>query len=188
VDKTEKSKRRVPIWLVIVGALLTVIALASIFGGGDNLDNQATEPTATEDVEGLPKTTEPVEEITPQAPAESENLGTATNGSAVLRMAVTDETSSGISDNFEVWVQGTGSWFYALDSLIEEAGPFPTDEPSSFFIYPEGRDGNEIQVQLFVPSTVNAGSAQDMIEIVVSDSEITIFGTSVPNTGGTYRR
>jgi hypothetical protein len=105
---------------------------------------------------------------------------------AVLRMAITDLTTSGLSPNFEVWVRGTGSWFAAQDLLLESAGPFTTDQQTSFFIYPEGRDTPELEVELLVPRTVIPGSVRDLIEIEVYDDEIIVYGTSVPGFSMTY--
>ena len=103
-------------------------------------------------------------------------------------MSVLDETSSGLSERFEVWIRGSGSWFPTQDNLLAEGGPFKTGEPVSFFIYPEGRDTPEIEVQLLVPATVLPGSVRDLIEIEVYDDEIKVFGTSVPGFEATYPR
>ena len=107
---------------------------------------------------------------------------------AVLRMGVTDETTTGIPEDFEVWVRGTGSWFYAQDSLIEEAGPFAVGQPVSFFIYPQGRESTEIEVSLVLSDDVIAGSVRDLITIAVSDTDVTVSGTSVPDFEATFPR
>ena len=106
---------------------------------------------------------------------------------AALRMAIVDETSAGIPEEFEVWVRGSGSWFHAQDSLLEQAGPFPVGEPTSFFIYPRGREGAEIEVTLELPQDVIPASVQHMVTIAVFDDEVVVSGTSVPGFEETLR-
>lgn len=142
----------------------------------------APEPEASADAE------EQAEEQLADDEDQAAEEAPATVDEAVLRMAIWDETSSGLHPRFEVWIRGTGSWFASQDLLLEEAGPFPTGEPASFFIYPEGRDTPEIEVQLVVPATVIPGSVRDLIEIEVYDDEIIVFGTSVPDFSATYPR
>lgn len=105
-----------------------------------------------------------------------------------LRMAVRDETSNGVPEDFEVWIRGTGSWFFAQDTLEEDAGPFPVGEPTSFFVYPQGRDSTEIEVNVLVSDEVTSKSVRDMITITVFDDEIEVSGTSIPELEKRFSR
>jgi hypothetical protein len=175
-DSQAQKPQPLPWWgwaLIVVGSL----ALISFVFGGD--DSEVT-PEASENAP------QQVDEPEPEPEQEFSD--------AALRMTVTDNTSDGIPEDFEVWIKGTGSWFYSQNSLIEEGGPFPVEEPSSFFIYPNGRDATvgadafgevqelEIRVPVEVPSDVIPGSPRDMIYIDVYDSEIIVSGTSIADS------
>jgi hypothetical protein len=159
---------------VVVAAGIAIMLAAC--GGGGSESGSAPAPAPAP----APQQPEPEE-------AEDEDE-TAEVSEAVLRMAITDETTGGLPERFEVWIRGTGSWFAAQDMLLEAAGPFVTGEPTTFFIYPEGRDTPEIEVELIVPKTVIPGSVRDLVEIEVYDTEIKIFGTSVPGFEAVYQR
>jgi len=163
--------------IVAVG-LATVLAACG--GGASDGGSGTSSPTPA-------TTTTPAPDPTPteqeQEQAEDESVT-----EAVLRMGIIDETTDGIPERFEVWIRGTGSWFYAQGFLQEAAGPFPTGKASSFFIYPEGRDTPEIEVELVVPPTVIPGSPRDLVTIEVYDDKILVFGTSVPEFEAIYER
>ena len=120
---------------------------------------------------------EPEPEVADEAPAEIE-----------LRMTVSDDTSewdtgtSGLPD-VEVWVRGTGSWFpdtsFGSDT-IEDAGPFPVGEVTEFAIYPDGRDGTEIMVEVLPDEDMIGGSPRDAIDITIDDTTVNVFGTPIP--------
>lgn len=107
---------------------------------------------------------------------------------ATLRMAIVDETTDGIPKEFNVWVRGTGDWFYALETLIEQAGPFPVEEPTSFYIYPQGRDSTEIEVDVLVPADVIPDSVKSMIRITVYDEEVKVNGLAIAGLEAKYPR
>jgi len=69
---------------------------------------------------------------------------------------------------------------------LEDGGPFPTGEPTSFLVYPEGRATPEIEVELVVPPTVIPGSVRDLVEIKVYDDELVVLGTAGPDGKSTY--
>lgn len=170
------AKKKVPVWIWIVAVVAGLALLGTIFGGGDS-EEEASEAEASqvqpEDTADAAEAEESVE------PAE------AGADSVLLRMAVIDETSGGVPEDFEVWIRGTGSWFFSQDSIQEDAGPFPVAEPASFFIYPQGRDSTEIEVSVEISEDVIPGSTRDTIFITVFDDEVEISGTSIP--GGEVR-
>lgn len=161
-----------------VGLLIFIIIVSSVTSALTPNSEESNPPVAQEQ-----SATEPVK------PESEQELSEAT-----LRMTVTDNTSDGISEDFEVWIKGTGSWFYSQNYLIEESGPFPVGQPSSFFIYPDGRDATvgadaqgriqvlEIRVPVEVSSDVIPSSPKDMIRIDVYDSEIIVSGTSIADS------
>ena len=156
-------------------SMLAVIALAgcaSSAPSGGSADQEASTSEVSEEAPGI--TEEPTDDSSSEAASEPPS-------EAALRMVVWDDSSNGAAEDFEVWIQGTGSWFPAQTELLEEAGPFPVGSESTFFIYPEGRDGVEIEVMLEVPSDVIEGSVKDMVQIEVGDSSLVVFGTSVPD-------
>lgn len=178
---------------------LSLALLLSACGGSEDSATVVDEAPSEVSVEEPEEQAEPDPESDPEAEEVTEEPALPEGGEAsdeapetvteaVLRMAIWDETTSGLHPRFEVWIRGTGSWFAAQDLLLEDGGPFPTGEPTSFFIYPEGRDTPEIEVQLVVPPTVSPGSVRDLVEIEVYDDEIIVYGTSVPDFSATYPR
>ena len=145
-------------------------------GGSSEAPEAAPAPTAPQ---------EAPDEAPEEAPEESEE---EVLSEAVLRMGIRDETSGGLPERFEVWIRGTGSWFASQDTLLEQGGPFKVGESVTFFIYPEGRDTPEIEVELILPANVIPGSARDLVVIEVYDDEIKVFGTSVPGFEVIYPR
>ena len=165
----EKSKVSAQAIFVVGVAMFALSACAG------SVEEEASPAAIVEEVEP-----EPEAEVAP----EPEDLD-----EAILRVSIVDDTSSGLHEEFEVWIRGTGSWFYSTrGSLIEEAGPFPVAEPASFFIYPQGRDSTEIEVDVLLPSDVIPGSPQHMISISVTDTEVEVTGTSIPDFEAVYSR
>ena len=158
---------------------LTVGAAAVLVGCAGSSDPAEVAPAPT------PVEPAPEETIEEDAPEEVDDAGLS---EAVLRMTVRDETTGGLPERFEVWIRGTGSWFPSQDALLEEGGPFSVGDPVTFFIYPEGRDTPEIEVELILPENVIPGSPRDLVEIEVYDDEIKVVGTSVPGFEATYPR
>lgn len=165
-------------WKTLAATVGAAVVLAGC-GGSSESPEAAPTPTAPQ---------EAPEEAPEEAPDEAEEVEEEALSEAVLRMSITDETSTGLPDRFEVWIRGSGSWFASQDTLLEEGGPFRIGEPVTFFIYPEGRDTPEIEVELVLPANVIPGSARDLVEIEVYDNEIKIFGTSVPGFEASYPR
>lgn len=170
------AKRKIPVWIWIVAVVAGLALLGTIFGGGESGDGASETEASQVQSEDTTGTEEPEESVEPDESAAD---------SVLLRMAVIDETSGGVPDDFEVWIRGTGSWFFAQDSVTEEAGPFAVAEPASFFIYPQGRDSTEIEVSVEVSEEVIPGSTRDTIFITVFDDELEVSGTSIP--GGEVR-
>ncbi len=167
-----------PTWVWVVAIVLGFgLILQSCAGGNGSTDSDFESNSA----EVAP---EPAPETEVEVAPEPEDLD-----EAILRVFIVDDTSSGLHEEFEVWIRGTGSWFYSTrGSLIEEAGPFPVAEPASFFIYPQGRDSTEIEVDVLLPLDVIPGSPQHMISISVTDTEVQVTGTSIPDFEAVYSR
>lgn len=174
---------------VVVGL---VGALTACGGGGANQTESVNPapppPVSAPEPQPAPAPSPAPDEYSTPGVGESDTADEGPVTEAVLRMAIHDATTSGIPERFEVWIRGTGSWFYSQDWLQEEAGPFPTGETSSFFIYPEGRDTPEIEVELVVPPDVKPGSVLDLVSIEVYDDKILVIGTSVPGFEATFER
>lgn len=124
----------------------------------------------------------------PNGPDEDSNAGSEIAEPVSLRMSVRDETSTGVPQDFEVYIRGTGSWYFAQETLQENAGPFPIGEDTNFYIYPQGRESTEIEVNVLVSEDVVPSSVRDMITITVFDDEIEVSGTSIPDSGNRFSR
>lgn len=174
MTEANAAKKKLPIWIWIVAVLAGLTLLGAIFGEDE------TEEEVTQSQEEVIEPSEKTAEV-----GEATESKDVVLESAILRMAIVDETSSGIPEEFEIWIRGTGSWFYSQGAVIEDGGPFAVSEAATFFIYPEGRDSNEIEVNVLVPEDVIPGSIQHTIFISVYDDELEVYGTSID--GGEVR-
>lgn len=176
--------------LVVVGLLALLPVLVGCAEGDEPVaadeDEEPVEEPEPEPEEEPEPDDEP--EPQPQEDAEDEPEPEPEDAQIELRINVSDETSawesgtSGLPD-LEVWVRGTGSWFpdtsFGGDTL-EDAGPFPVGEETEFAIYPDGRDGTEIMVEVLVDEDMIAGSPRDAIDITIDDTTVNVFGTPIP--------
>jgi len=172
------AKKGVPTWVWVVAIVLGFGFILQSCGGGNGSTDSDFESNSAE------VAPEPALELEVEVAPEPEDLD-----EAILRVFIVDDTSSGLHEEFEVWIRGTGSWFYATRGReIEEAGPFPVAEPTSFFIYPQGRDSTEIEVDVLLRSDVIPGSVQHQILITVTDTDVEVRGTSIPDFEAVYPR
>jgi hypothetical protein len=97
-----------------------------------------------------------------------------------LRVALTDYTENN-KPNPEVWIEGTGSWYpdieFGGDVFIPDE-PFSNDN-NKIYIYPDGREGNEIIVEVVVSDEMISESVKDTIHIEIYDDIIKVWGTSI---------
>jgi len=97
-----------------------------------------------------------------------------------LRVALTDYTENN-KPNPEVWIKGTGSWYPDIEfggDVFIPTEPF-SNENNKIYIYPDGRDGTEIIVEIFVTNELISESVRDTIHIEIYDDSIKILGSSI---------
>ena len=70
----------------------------------------------------------------------------------------------------------------------EDAGPFPVGETTEISIYPDGREGKEFAVAVFVDVEIIPGSVRDMIQVTVDDATVNVFGTAIPGLEVEFQR
>jgi len=110
-----------------------------------------------------------------------------------LKIAVWNDTVENKPD-LEIWIKGTGSWYpdkesmeFGGDSFIP-VEPFSNEEINKIYIYPDGRDGNEIMVEVFVTDEMTSNSDRDTIIIEISDETVVVTGTSVKGINKEFKR
>lgn len=107
--------------------------------------------------------------------------------SKLLEVAVMDWTENNPpAERAEIWVRGHGSWF--LDLEFEGDGPkalgeFPVGElrTDDFYVYPDGRNGAEINVGFEMTEDMISGSTQARTFVRIYDDHVQIVGTAIPS-------
>lgn len=110
-----------------------------------------------------------------------------------LKIAVWNDTEDN-EPNLEIWIKGTGSWYPDKKSM-ESGGdffipvePFSTGGINEIYIYPDGRTGSEIMVEIIVTDEMISKSDRDTIIIEISDKTVTVTGTSIKGTTKEFDR
>jgi len=110
-----------------------------------------------------------------------------------LKIAIWNDTEKN-EPNLEVWIKGTGSWYPDKESM-EFGGdffipvePFSSEKVNEIYIYPDGRKGNEIMVEIFVTDEMTPNSDRDTIHIEISDEVVIVWGTSIAGTTQEFKR
>jgi hypothetical protein len=120
-------------------------------------------------------------------PRES-SVGTSDPEIAV-RVQVWDETTSRApGDSAEVWLQGTGSWFPNLGEGgdVKVLGKRLVDVDQELFIYPDGREGQEISAPFRLTREMCPdGCARDSFLISIYDDRVEVVAEAL--TGGPSR-
>lgn len=171
--------------------LLGVLFTAAACGDEDTATDEDSTPTveveatntqpppATNTPPPLEPTNTPVPAEPTEPPAQQQRSGDGLQ----LRVSVFDDTVSRPVDALEVWLRGYGSWYpdvsFGSDVVTYEMAV--TEGQPYMFIYPDGRDGGvEIPVTFEIPADFNPGSVRDMLQVSVSDTTVTVFGTVMP--------
>ncbi len=110
----------------------------------------------------------------------------------MVRVNVNDDTEKKpVHTKAEIWFLGYGSWW--LKNEIKHGGAFKnlgtriSGTQHTLIIYPESRQGTELQVPYMMTKDMNPnGSARDMISVTISDSEITVHGIAIQEANGKF--
>jgi len=112
---------------------------------------------------------------------------------ASLKIAIWNDTEKN-EPELEVWIKGTGSWYPDKESM-EFGGdffipvePFSNEGINEIYIYPDGRTGNEIMVEIFVTDEMTPKSDKDTINIEISDETVIVTGTSIAGITKEFKR
>ena len=182
--------------LLLLGPLVVVCCV----GCGGKEDTQA--PSTVEQVQEEPdpvaeqvqKEPDPVDD-TPgtrtEAPTEPQyqapDVSTTSHPrDAMVRVMVWDDTANKpLHAKAELWFRGHGSFWLkketkfgaAAEDLGRRQVGIKFDGDDSIQFYPEGRDGQKINIPLMMTRKMNPeGSTRDSIMITISDDEIEILG------------
>jgi len=110
-----------------------------------------------------------------------------------LKIIVWNDTEKN-EPNLEVWIKGTGSWYPDKESMrfggdyFIPVEPFSNNGINEIYIYPDGRDGNEIMVEVFVTEEMISESDRDTIHIEVYDETVKVWGTSIEGVTKEFER
>ena len=110
-----------------------------------------------------------------------------------LRVVVWNDTEKN-EPNLEIWIKGTGSWYPGKESMgfggdfFIPVEPFSTEKVNEIYIYPDGRTGNEIIVEIFVTDEMIPESDKDTIIIEIHDEIIKVWGTSIEGITKEFER
>lgn len=110
-----------------------------------------------------------------------------------LKIAVWNDTEKNEPD-LEIWIKGTGSWYPDKESMVYGGDffipvePFSNEGINKIYIYPDGRTGNEIMVEIIVTDEMIPESVKDTINIEIHDEIIKIWGTSIEGITKEFER
>lgn len=110
----------------------------------------------------------------------------------MVRVSVFDDTQSKpVHPRAEIWFPGHGSWWLKPEleygSAFKDLGTRPSGTPQTLIIYPESRDGRELEVPYMMTDEMNPeGSPRDMISVDISDTEIIIHGLPIKAALGKF--
>lgn len=176
-------------------ALVAIVLIGNIAdGGGDaGSDSQVTggTPTPTIETTAAPTGTSTRAPTTAPTPTESSSEQQPSGDGLALKVVVYDDTMNRPLNSAEVWLRGFGSWypdvsfgsdFVTYEMLVAEGLP-------NMFVYPDGRDGGaEIPVTFEIPTDFIPGSDRHTLQIGISDTTVTVFGTIIPGLELTFTR
>jgi hypothetical protein len=124
---------------------------------------------------------------------ETESVAEAEIVEVSLRVAVYNDTEINKPD-LEIWIKGTGSWYpdeeamgFGGDVFIPTE-PFSTEEVNEIYIYPDGREGNEIMVEIIATDEMTPESDRDTIHIEIHDETVKVWGTSIEGLEKEFKR
>jgi len=66
--------------------------------------------------------------------------------------------------------------------------PFSNNGINEIYIYPDGREGNEISVEIIVTDEMIPKSDRDTIHIEISDEVVKVWGTSIEGITKEFKR
>lgn len=110
-----------------------------------------------------------------------------------LKIAIWNDTVEN-KPNLEVWIKGTGSWYPDKESMkfggdfFIPVEPFSNNGINEIYIYPDGREGNEISVEIIVTDEMIPKSDRDTIHIEISDEVVKVWGTSIEGITKEFKR
>ncbi|MBC8388965.1 MAG: hypothetical protein ISS14_04840 [Actinobacteria bacterium] len=96
--------------------------------------------------------------------------------------------------NLEIWIKGTGSWYPDKESMgfggdfFIPVEPFSNEGINEIYIYPDGRTGNEIIVEIIINDEMTPESDRDTIHIEISDETVIVTGTSIAGITKEFER
>lgn len=100
-----------------------------------------------------------------------------------LKVAVYDDTQKNKAD-LEIWIEGTGSWYpnlgFGADYLIPTE-PF-SEDINKIYIYPDGRGGNQVVLDIIITDKMTPVSDMDTIHIEIHDQMVKAWGTPVKDS------
>jgi hypothetical protein len=110
-----------------------------------------------------------------------------------LKIAVWNDTEKN-EPNLEIWIKGTGSWYPDKESMefggdfFVPVEPFSSGKVNEIYIYPDGRAGSEIMVEITVTDEMTPESDRDTIHIEIYDETVIVIGTSVEGITKEFKR
>jgi hypothetical protein len=110
-----------------------------------------------------------------------------------LKIAVWNDTEKN-EPNLEIWIKGTGSWYPDKESMefggdfFVPVEPFSSGKVNEIYIYPDGRAGSEIMVEITVTDEMTPESDRDTIHIEIYDETVIVWGTSVEGITKEFKR
>ncbi len=181
--------------LLILPIIITFCSFScSIPGPGDQTIEETAQET-TEEITVEEPEEEPVEEV---AAGESgvEEVTDEPEEKIIevsLKIIIWNETEEN-EPNLEVWIKGTGSWYPDKESMgfggdfFIPVEPFSSEKVNEIYIYPDGRTGNEIMVEIIVTDEMISESDRDTIHIEIYDETVKVWGTSIEGITKEFNR
>lgn len=120
--------------------------------------------------------------IEPSSPSGSSLEAAPRSGSFGITVNNYDSTKY---PEFEIWIEGRGSWFPNLDEgdSLSGLGPFQLGDlvEDSFYVYPFGRSGLEISVPLSLQDDHITNSDKDRVQVWIEEDELYVVGSPIKN-------
>lgn len=212
-SSSAKGKLKKPVWrrwwAIMIYALIAVGAIGSLLEDGSEEtpsgESSSQPKEVTESSSGpstSPEAVPPTQtsDLHAEEPRIADTNGltstdvpavTTEPGVVLLDIAVSDWTEQRpAGDRAEVWVRGAGSWYPDLTfgSDRRSTAPFPIGQPNDFFVYPDGRDGAEIQVTFVMTEEMISGAARSVTHVEIYDAQVVVWGEAIPGHEQVFSR
>ena len=110
--------------------------------------------------------------------------------SVMVRVQVWNETENRpLHEKAEIWLRGHGSWWIKsevqLGAAAKNLAPREVGIQDKLYIYPDSRDGREIEIAFMMTPEMNPnGSDRDSIIVTIYDDAVEVVGLALEATGG----